>query len=136
MRGLDPRIHGAVCAGFTMDCRVKPGNDISDVCGSGFTPWTRASQPIGPRHQLDRMRRVLDRALGAGLEIFDSLQDVLAGERAFRGHVGLAAFPGLAGDRLADLQGDGKIVPEHAPRPAMAGARSEEHTSELQSLMR
>jgi hypothetical protein len=28
MRGLDPRIHGAVRAGFTMDRRVKPGDDI------------------------------------------------------------------------------------------------------------
>jgi hypothetical protein len=28
MRGLDPRIHHKKCSFKTMDCRVKPGNDV------------------------------------------------------------------------------------------------------------
>ena len=30
MRGLDPRIHLTSRETFSMDCRVKPGNDESD----------------------------------------------------------------------------------------------------------
>src|SRR3546814_4506097 len=75
------------------------------------------------------------------------LSGVLSEQRRERAHVGLAgAEDSLVGDRAAGFdrvlrdagaaagvgEADGGAV--HAVRPA--GARSEEHTSELQSLMR
>ena len=68
---------------------------------------------------MDRIRLLL--RLGA-IQFVHALDDVIAGQRAFRGDEFLAGGIGLAGNRLPHLEGDLEIALHDTPRTAMARA--------------
>src|SRR5579872_361210 len=79
------------------------------------------SEAVSPGQDLDRVLEGLDSGRFTPLGL-DPLQDVLAGQRAFRDHIGRAVLLGLAGDRLADLHRHLEPFLADAPGPAMARA--------------
>lgn len=53
--------------------------------------------------------------VGFFTKFFDTLQNMIAGQRTFRNHVSARSFRGLARDGFADLQTSLKIILHNPP---------------------
>src|SRR5258707_11386503 len=86
---------------------------------NGAAPRPNSAQAIGLGERLDWMHGSRRLWRIGTVQSFHAMDDVIAGQRAFRGDKGFRRGIGLPGDRFADLEGDLEIALHDAPGSAM-----------------